>query len=186
MKDTPTPRTDAESQVAHIYAEDDCVVTSNFARQLERELARVIERLQPDPGGSDKIDELESSMGLLRQELAESHAREEQLREALETCQYQDWGSYDTYGKACGTFWFNSKKVKSALSLPPPPVIPKDELRAKLAAAEEDAERLAKALKRYEEHLRIRVAGSITDTTLMALAAHEALNQTKTNAKPIN
>lgn len=64
-----TPRTDSEVPNGYRFSTDDGVreyVTADFARRLEIELAAAQDRLQIDPGGSDKIDELEQAAQFLR------------------------------------------------------------------------------------------------------------------------
>lgn len=86
---TDTPETDAECGAPDDATWPGAYVSSDFARTLERRAiaaeARVKElesRLQIDPGGSDKIDELESAINFLKDTIRASDDKVKELEAA--------------------------------------------------------------------------------------------------------
>lgn len=135
--ESKTPRTDATQETTIIA----CMVSADFARQLERELIEAKESMT-----WAEAKEFERHAATKR-ELINSLARERQLREALEP-----FGKLfgDVSGVGGGTLVAPTlqlqlfKDARSALALPPPPVIPLDDVKT-LVAAIEDIEPYCKA-----------------------------------------
>lgn len=124
-----TPRTDAAAFTAVMGSfpdgstQTESVVDSDFARQLETELASVQLELGATKGelaaANASKDAISKRAEAIRCELVESTKREAQLREALERCDpgldYQDKDWHDGH-VACEISWGDLRAIRKAIA----------------------------------------------------------------------